>query len=88
MIFSFIGFLDQEIIVGNNTNLNITLESGFDELEEVVFDKAYSDETVCNPLLHTAYRSVLGKSTGFSLEHGSICAMVLVVAHQQQPNRP
>ena len=36
LIFSFIGFLDQEIIVGNNTNLNITLESGFDELEEVV----------------------------------------------------
>jgi TonB-linked SusC/RagA family outer membrane protein len=36
LIFSFIGFLDQEIIVGNNTNLNITLESGLDELEEVV----------------------------------------------------
>ena len=36
LIFSFVGFLDQEIIIGNNTNLNITLESGLDELEEVV----------------------------------------------------
>ena len=36
LIFSFIGFLDQEVIVGNNTNLNITLEAGLDELEEVV----------------------------------------------------
>ena len=27
----------------------------------MIFDKSYSDETACNPLLHTAYRSVLGK---------------------------
>jgi TonB-linked SusC/RagA family outer membrane protein len=36
LVFSFVGFLDQEIQVGSNSNLNVTLQMGSNELEEVV----------------------------------------------------
>ena len=36
LIFSFVGFLDQEVIVGTTSNLDISLQPGSDELEEVV----------------------------------------------------
>ena len=36
LVFSFVGFLNQEVKVGTSTNLDVSLELGSSELEEVV----------------------------------------------------
>ena len=36
LLFSFVGFLEQEIQVGNSESFDISLEMGSDELEEIV----------------------------------------------------
>ena len=36
LIFSFVGFLDQEVKVGTSTNINVSLQLGSSELDEVV----------------------------------------------------
>ena len=45
-----------------NKKSHITVDQNkcIDELHEVTFDKHLADSTACNPVLHTAYRSVLG----------------------------
>ena len=42
-------------------HIKIDQSLAIDDLEEMVFDKSLKDNIECNPVLHTAYRSVLGK---------------------------
>ena len=42
-------------------HIKIDQKLAIDDLEEMVFDKHLKDNIECNPQLHTAYRSVLGK---------------------------
>ncbi len=41
IVFSFIGFVDQEVSVGNNSNINVLLVASFDELDEVIVTTGY-----------------------------------------------
>src|SRR5688572_15133791 len=36
LVFSFIGYLQQEIVVGNETQINVTLEPSIETLSEIV----------------------------------------------------
>ena len=42
-------------------HIKVDQKLAVDDLEEMVFDKHLKDNIECNPQLHTAYRSVLGK---------------------------
>ncbi len=42
-------------------HIKIDQSLAIDDLEEMVFDKSLKDNVECTPVLHTAYRSVLGK---------------------------
>ena len=41
IVFSFIGFVDQEVSVGNNSNISVLLIASFDELDEVIVTTGY-----------------------------------------------
>ncbi len=41
LVFSYIGFAKQEILVGNKTTINVTLEQSATELEEVAINAGY-----------------------------------------------
>ena len=41
IVFSFIGFVNQEVPVGNNSDINVLLVSSFDELDEVIVTTGY-----------------------------------------------
>ena len=41
IVFSFIGFVNQEVPVGNNSDINVLLVASFDELDEVIVTTGY-----------------------------------------------
>ena len=41
IVFSFIGFVDQEVPVGNNSDISVLLVASFDELDEVIVTTGY-----------------------------------------------
>ena len=41
IVFSFIGFVNQEVAVGNNSDINVLLVASFDELDEVIVTTGY-----------------------------------------------
>ena len=41
IVFSFIGFVDQEVPVGMNTDINVLMIASLDELEEVIVTTGY-----------------------------------------------
>lgn len=41
IVFSFIGFVDQEVPVGNSTDISVLLVASFDELDEVIVTTGY-----------------------------------------------
>ena len=54
------------------------------ELREVDFGKHLTDNIVCNPSLHTEYRSVLGqKLTGYNITH--VTSFLGVLLNRQLP---
>ncbi len=86
LVFSYIGFVAQEILVGTQTTINVTLDEDLQQLEEVVVtalgfeankdELGYANSTISNKTLTDAsetslINSLSGKTSGVRISRNS-----------------
>ena len=56
-----IRWVNQSASAGSGSYISVDQKVAIEDLEEVKFDKSLKDNVDCSPVMHTAYRSVLGQ---------------------------